>query len=290
MRELKIILPKGEYTPGEVITGVLEITCDKKFDSKETSISFIGSLKAEGYTIGPGSRGGVVKTTTKVAGNVVDGSIVLSKKMEYEAGTHSFDFSFQLPVSRYRFLQNLDVSSGLLPSRAGISESVKYVIQAKIDVSRFKSEQAQTPISIYIPLDEFPEVVKNEKSLLDKGKNILDLETDTDIYCIGQSYQLRYRINTTDEIKKLRFEFIHEEHCKLGTGGGSTIIPLYSEEITPHEGLNEWHTVVLQPDVKFPQSFTSEVVFCTLQLRIYVEMKRKKLETGLALLAQYCPS
>ncbi|MFW9804593.1 MAG: hypothetical protein ACFFFC_18185 [Candidatus Thorarchaeota archaeon] len=289
MRKLSIILPKTAYTPREAIAGVLEVTCDKKFDSKETSISFVGTIKAEGYELKRRPGGGFIQETTKLEKNLVEGTIVLSEEKRYEEGSHTFNFSFQLPASKSNFTENLNITSGLLPSREGISEAIKYLIHANIKVSRFKSERAQIPITIYIPLEEWPKVVKSEKSILDKDENILDLETDTDLYCIGHPYELRYRINTTEKIRKLKFGFFHVEYARLG-GGGRKEIRLYDMEITHNGGLHEWQTVTLQPDREFPQSFNTDVLESTLLLAVRVEYsKRKAAETELHLLAQYCP-
>ncbi|MHA2396329.1 MAG: hypothetical protein ACXAC0_06455 [Candidatus Thorarchaeota archaeon] len=286
MREVAILLPKGVYSPGDSITGILEVTTDKEFDSKSTSITFDGRIKASVHGIPSVSRGKIQQQTGKINSNIVEGTIVLAEDKHYPEGKHTFNFSFDLPTSECTFQENLYIKSGMFPSHKGSVSSVEYMLYAAVEISSFTTLRAQIPITIIVPLDEYPKIVKNERSL----KDVIFLETDSDLFCIGKPYEVRYRIKEGAKVKKIQLELVNFESVSSQGLFASSSISLYKTEIIRQGRVSEWQTIVLEPDVEIPQSFKCDVLVCTLQLNVTAELGRfKKVQGKLSLLAHHCP-
>jgi len=286
LREVRIFLPKEVYSHGEVITGILEVMTDKKFDSKATSITFNGRIKASAKGI-PKVSGGKIQTEIgDLDTKLVESTIVLAEDKHYPEGKHTFNFSFELPTSKHTFLQNLYIKSGLVPTHKGSVSSVEYMLNAAVEISMLKTLKAQIPITIVVPLDEYPKVVKNEKSL----KDVIFLETDSDLLCIGKPYEVRYRIKEGAKVKKIQFELVNAENVSLNNLGALSSNSLFKTEIIPQERVSEWQKIVLEPDIEILQSFKSDVLEITLQLNVTAELGRfKKVQGKLHLLAHHCP-
>jgi len=286
LREVRILLPKEVYSHGEVITGILEVMTDKEFDSKVTSITFNGRIKATAKGVPIVSGGEMHTQIGELDTNIVESTIVLAEDKHYPEGKYTFNFSFELPTSKHTFLENLYIKSGLFPTHKGSASSVEYMLYAAVEISSLTTLKAQIPITIIVPLDEYPKVVKNEKSL----KDVVFLETDSDLFCIGKPYEVRYRIKEGAKVKKIQFEFVNTEFVSLNRLGAISSHSLYETEIIPQERVSEWQTIVLEPDVVIPQSFKCEVLESTLQLNVTAELGRfNKVQVKLHLLAHHCP-
>jgi hypothetical protein len=286
MREVRILLPKEVYSHGESITGILEVTTDKEFDSKSTSITFNGRIKASAHGIPTVSKGKIHQQKGKLDTNIVDGTIVLAEDKHYPEGKHTFNFSFDLPTSKTSFQENLVIKSGMIPSHKGSAASVEYMLYAAVEISSLKTLRAQIPITIVVPLDEYPKIVKNERSL----KDVVFLETDSDLFCIGKPYEVRYRIKEGAKVKRIQLELVNAETVLMQNLGASASHSLYKTEIIPQGRVSEWQSVVLEPDVEIPQSFSSDVLICKLELHVTAELGRfKKVQGNLHLLAHHCP-
>lgn len=286
LMDVTIMLPKAVYNHGESITGILEVAADKEFDSKSTSITFTGRVKASAKGVPRYSGGKMHQETAKLDTNIIDGSIVIAEEQHYPKGTHRFSFSFNLPSSTIAFRENLEIRSGMIPSHNGSEASVEYILSAAVKISMLKTLKAQIPITIIIPLNEYPKVVKNEKSLDD----IVFLETDSDLFCIGKPYEIRYRIKEGAKIKEIQLEFVKTENVSLQRCFASSSQSLYKTKLIPQGNTSEWQTVVLEPDVEIPQSFKCDFLTCTLQLNVTAELGRfNKIKETLHLLAHHCP-
>jgi len=272
------------YAPGEAITGILEVECDQGFDSKETTVTFAGTIKAEAsYTTFKGNKS--TTHTAKLDNQLLEGSIEIAGEQHYEKGIHHFPFSFGLPTSEQTFTQNMNIKTGMLPSLEG-SPSIKYLLSAQINVSRLKTLKAEIPITIFVPLEEWPKVVKNKKSL--EGK--VFLETDSDIHCIGTPFELRYKIKEGTKVKKMKLEFLHEKYVRLSGINSYSTTSLYKTEIPTPEETPTWQTITLELGPRIPQSFNCEVIESKLLLKVNAELGRiSKVKTELNLLAYHCP-
>ncbi|MHA2312474.1 MAG: hypothetical protein ACXADC_15825 [Candidatus Thorarchaeota archaeon] len=289
MRKLAIKVPKTSYTPGEEIRGSLELVCDKPFDSKGTTISVQGVLEAKGEAYPKAPKGKIaVETKTAVQALLAD-SNMLSAPRRYEAGTHTFDFSFQLPSSTYNMKSNLDISSGLLPSYEGKHASIKYSIQAEIEVSRFRNVKTTTPLFIFIPVERTSKGM--QLHVVEKGEKLVEFETDTRVSCIGSPFELRYRFNSYRLISKVRFELLHKESTKVEYAKNSHSRSLWKADVRPRkQDINKWQTLNIEPRSRTPQSFQTKQITSETLLKVTAELTDlTSKENTVRLIAGHCP-
>ncbi|MHA2386365.1 MAG: hypothetical protein ACXAEE_09170 [Candidatus Thorarchaeota archaeon] len=284
-----IKLPKTSYTPGEEISGSLEVVCDKPFNSKGTTISIQGIMKVKGESYPKAQKDKIVVETMTMVQALLGEAILLSPPRRYEAGTHRFDFSFHLPPSTYCVRDNLDITSGLLPSYDGKYASIEYSIQAEIEVSRFRNIKSKTPLFIFIPMERTSK--KLQMHVVEKDDKIVDFETDTRELCIGSPFELRCSLNLYQLISKVRFEILHNEFTKVEYATSSHSQSYCKVDVRPRkQDMKKWQTLVLEPRRSIPQSFKTEHVTSELVLKATVQLTDlSKKETSVRLMAVHCP-
>ncbi|MFW9847126.1 MAG: hypothetical protein ACFFD6_10280 [Candidatus Thorarchaeota archaeon] len=289
MQKLKIRLPRTSYTPGEIISGSLELICDKPFDSKGTTISIQGLLEVKGESYPEAPKGKIVAETKTMVQSLLADTILLSPRRRYEAGTHKFDFSFHLPSSTYNMRSNLDISSGPIPSYNGKYASIEYSIQAEIEVSRFRNIKARTPLLIFFPAEGTRREL--QMHIVEKEHRVVEVEADSRELCIGSPYELRYRLNSYQLISKVRFEILHKEFTKVDYATNSHSQSYCKEDVRPRKhDLEKWQTLVFEPNRSLPQSFKTKHVTSETVLKATVQLTDlTKKETTIRLMVGHCP-
>jgi hypothetical protein len=220
----------------------------------------------------------------------------LSEAKQYEEGNHSFTFAFKLPIPDYHFIDGTYIPSGLYPSYEGKNSSIRYFVQASINISRIRGISAEIPISVSIPFDEWSSKLEwskleTQKTVVDKEENLVDLELGNPVYCIGEPYEVKYRVNTKSRINKIRFELYHRESTNVKGYNGKHEIRLCETDIIPQEeDFREWISIVLQTDHTNILSFISSNIRCQVILKVTVERPRWNwLEITIPLLSGHCP-
>ncbi|MFW9864173.1 MAG: hypothetical protein ACFFEX_17360 [Candidatus Thorarchaeota archaeon] len=288
MRKLVIKLPKASYTPGEEISGSLEVICDKPFDSNGTTISIQGIMEVKGESYPDAPKDKIIIETKTLVQALLGEAILLSPPRRYEAGTHKFNFSFHLPPSTCRIRDNLEISSGIFPSYDGRYASIEYSIQAEIEVSRFRNVKTKTPLSIIIPVERTSK--RLQMHVVEKGEEIVEFETDTRDLCIGSPLELRCRFNSYQLISKVQFEIIHNESTRVEYARNVHSQTYCKVDVRPRkQDIGKWQTLVLEPKHNMPQSFRTKHVRSEAVLKVTVQLTdRSKKESLVRLMAIRC--
>ena len=270
MRKLSIKLQKTEYHPGDDVTGVVELECDKPFDSKKTFVSIKGEFFAKASKLALGYQGRPRKDIQHMEQQFIDDTIILAENKRYEEGTHTFDFSFKLSDTGYQLKEESIESSSLFPSYNGKNSFVKYEIDSEIDVSRISSVKAKAPFEVLIP---FNGVSKSEidETIVEKDELLVEIKMNSNVCCAGEPFEVKYNVVTQLEIKKIRFELKHNEITKVKGLTGKSEVDLATTSIIPRHG--KWYSVVLSP-TKAVQSFVSDNIENQVYLKITVERPR----------------
>lgn len=289
MRKLSIKLPKTSYTPGEEISGVLEIDCDKPFDSEGTSISIQGIQKVSAEDLAKVTDDAIEIEIETVIRPLLKEEILLSPPKRFEAGTHKFEFTFHLPPSTYHRRDNLRISSGLIPSFDGKHASVEYSIQAEIEGKRFRDVRTRTPLFIHIPIEKKSRELK--MSVVEKEMRIVEVEADALDFCIGSPIALRCRLNNYELLSKVRFEIVHREFTQIKHASNSHSRSLCRKDVRPRkQDLERWQTLVLELQKNMPQSFKTEHITSETVLKVSTQLTDySKKENLVHLMAIHCP-
>jgi len=280
MTSMKIILPTLDYLPGDEVNGILEIECEKPFNSRKTLIRFVGELYAQAST----------PENTNVHLILMDHSIVLSEATRYPEGKHRINFSFRLPDSGYNLIHNYSKPiDTLYPSYQGANAQITYVIHAKLDLSMRKSITTNVPIIISIP----DEGLLNEpvrEDVIGYGELILYLEADTQLYCTGSPYVLRYRLNTVNKINTIKCEITHSEVTQIAGNYTAYTKVLSKGIVNPEMNQYEWQTIILPSYRTTVKTFSIPEFRSSVSLGISVELpRRQRIITTIPLVSLKCP-
>ncbi|MHA2024263.1 MAG: hypothetical protein ACW98U_00060 [Candidatus Thorarchaeota archaeon] len=300
MRKLEIVTPKVNYVPGDEISGFIELESDSPFDAIVTAIEFVGQLYAKGtrtkYRDGPRPfRGTQKKVTGDTKKVLIAEKITLAEYARYEEGEKRINFSFVLPQSDFKLgVNNYTVLGQLYPSYQGQSAWIKYVLRAKIDIYGGDTISTEIPITISYPVGNLSKTPFSE-SLYDQGQCILDIKSNSNLYCIGSPYELSYRIPRGKKIDKMWFEITQTEFTNIYDpqeykDKNSQVLAktfVLPEEVNPFD----WKTTVIPSSRGSVQPiFKSNIVSVFVYLTVTIETSRGKRESGLIpLLSVDCP-
>lgn len=311
MRKMKIVVPRMRYSAGEEITGFIEIECDEPFDSKKTEVGLTGKIYAKGSKIESYSRGTKIrqrKVVKEHRDTFIEIQSTISDDRRFEIGRHRVEFSISLPKSNIIpgihkieiIPETYEIQEGgsLYPSYEGKNVWVKYSLHAKVELTRIKSIRGEIPIFVTIPFDWLRTAVEESPlgqrvvgSVMDGSTNIMDISTDSSIYCIDSPFQFKYRINTIKGVKEIKFELSESNLIVVEDTSSTHSVSLRSLSKKPKEHEpNEWQVLVLNPRQSACQTFTSDVLSLFHSFSATVEFPRsKKFYVEFPLFALQCP-
>lgn len=308
MRTVKIVVPKMRYTTGEVIAGFLEIECDEPFNSKRIEVEFSGNLYARGYksivrAVGSAPPlSGVDNSGWELKGNFIRGKNTISEDQHFDEGKTRIEFSIQIPDTAIYFEGSSMKQRGLLyPTYEGENASIKYLLLAKVTLSRINSLTATIPIIVSIAVEGLIEGASllaidefTQQSIVDRNSSIMDISIDSVLYCIGSPLVFKYRLNTSQNIKRIIFEFSESEMIKIEDSHGMHTENLRTYIREPGQlKVDEWEVIVMNPKRNLFQHYASNVLRIFAALAITVERSgrmKKPLTTHIPLLAFECPN
>ncbi|MHA2046883.1 MAG: hypothetical protein ACW99G_19000 [Candidatus Thorarchaeota archaeon] len=280
MVTLELLIPKTEYFPGDEINGTVSLACDKKTECKSFTIVFEGIMtaKASGYeVVGKGRTKKMIYTETF---DLLKEEISLGQDTAFDPGTQDFQIQFKLPEDAK-------------PSFEGRHCSVIYTVTASMDVSWRTKPKASKPITVIRAAKDYPEYLNEAaqgfaEHIEDK---VLEIEIDSQKYCIGSKISFRYRVTTDMEFNNLRVRVEHIENSILKEKLPLTHTEVLWEEKIPAGEVKrlEWNEWTLNINKEFPMWLKYENVqsFLNLQMTLGRSFRLdKSAEVGLA--AGYC--
>jgi len=255
-------MSKTEFIPGDDITGMIAISCNKKLECKRLRVIIEGQLSVEIKSIGTVGKGTIpvsIDTITKTRVIYYD-EIVISERTFFDPGTQKIRFQFKIS-------KDADFSYD------GPNSEINYDVKAIIDLPWRKTITDTKPVTIYEYIDDFPDDTTKEV-LNSEGKDILEVEIDSQKYCIGDRISFRYRINTDIEFNSLRARIEHLEHSILK---GEHTEVLWEESI-PGETIirHKWQSWIFNINKLFPPWIKSKHLLSILKLKVTLQRSTRR--------------
>jgi hypothetical protein len=204
--------------------------------------------------------------------------MVIAKRTAFDPGTQRFEFQFKLPEDA-------------MISYEGYYGNIRYTILAIMDSSWITKHNASKSITIIQSSNEFPDKVVKEVAE-HEGEDILEIEVDSQKYCIGNKISFRYRVNTEIQFKSLRAQIVHYEGSDLeGKQPMYHSETLWEEQILSDDVIrHEWNKWTFNINKAFPPWLMSENLQSYIHLKvIIVRPLRIDKSAEITLVSEHCP-
>ncbi len=278
MEKINIVIPRTKLPPGDEINGNLFLTSDMPVKCKSFKVVFEGILTAKArkfYTTGKGKQ--KMKTYTKsfVMHQEV---IILGQETEFDPGTTKFEFNFKVP-------------DDARVSYSGYNGSMSYVVAVLMDISWKSKITGKVPITVLQTTYDSDETVIKDVAE-HEGKEILELELESQKYCIGSKNTFRYRVNTDMKFNNLRAQVEHLEETQLDGMTPMVHKAVVWEENIPSDDVTryEWKDWTIRMDKECPQYLLYDELKSILRLKLTIcRSYRLDKSVEIALAAIHCP-
>jgi hypothetical protein len=232
------------------------VSSDKKLECKRIRVLIEGKASVRSKSVGTVGKGMIPVSydTTTTARIFYQDEIVISEKSSFNPEPQKLPFQFTIP-------EDAELSYD------GNNIEISYEVKAIIDLPWKKTITDRCRITILEYIDDFPDEVTREV-LNFEGKDILEIEIDSQKYCIGNKIPFKYRINTDMKFDSLRARIEHTEH--------SSIFDKYTEilweESIPSDTIihNEWQSWTFNINKLFPPWVKSELLLSSLKLKVTI--------------------
>ncbi|MHA2134170.1 MAG: hypothetical protein ACXAEN_09065 [Candidatus Thorarchaeota archaeon] len=258
MAKIELNIPKTVFVAGDEVNGKVILTCDKRTECKSFKAVIEGKLTAGATTVRYFKNKRVEEPATETF-VIHQDEISLAPETAFDPGTHEFEFEFKLPE---------DAKT----SYDGRRGSIEYAVSALMDISWKTKPKASKPITVIQSLTElnpFPDGVK-KKVAEHEGEAVLEVEIDSQRYCIGNKISFRYRVNTDMKFNNLRAEIEHNEKTSLeGKAPKYHTAFLWEEKISSFDVIrHEWNNWTLDINKDFPPWLMYENIESGIRLKV----------------------
>ncbi|MFW9807496.1 MAG: hypothetical protein ACFFFK_12275 [Candidatus Thorarchaeota archaeon] len=252
-------MSKTEFLPGNDIAGAVAVSCDNNFKSNRLRILIVGQLSVKSKSIGTVGKGMIpvsYDTITKTSSFYQD-EVVIAEKPSFDPGTQKFPFQFTIP-------EDAELSY------EGHNVEISYEITAVLDLPWRKTISDRSRLVILEYIDDFPDEVTREV-LNFEGKEILEIEIDSQKYCIGNKISFKYRINTDMKFDSLRARIEHTEQSSIFEKHTEVLW----EESIPSETIihDQWQSWTFNINKLFPPWVKSDLLLSTLNLTVTIRRR-----------------
>jgi hypothetical protein len=255
-------MSKTEFVPGDDVTATIAVSCDKKLECKRLRVLIEGKLSVRSKSVGTVGKGMIPVSydTTAKTRDIYQEEIVISEKTSFDPGTQKLPFQFTIP-------EDAELSYD------GPNSEISYEVKAIIDLPWRKTITDRRRVTIYEYIDDFPEEATRE-TLKHEGKDILEIEIDSQKYCIGNKISFRYQINTDMKFNRLRARIEHVEHS-IFKGKHTEVL---WEESIPSETLirHKWQSWTFNINKLFPPWIKSKHLESSLRLKVTIQRSTRR--------------
>lgn len=247
MARIDVILDKTYYSIGEKVKGKVFVGTSKKIECKKLSVIIEGEVKSTGYTMEYVTKSKKSKKMHTQLYTFHREGMSIAKNVAFDPGTQKFEFSFIIP-------------SHAKVSYEGKNGHIRYNVTAIMNVSRITKVTGSKGITIFKPVSEIVDDISDEKTkevAEHEGENILEIEIDTQRYCIGENIPLRYLVDTDMKFNELRVEIEHREITHIPEKMDVSHKGIVWRQSINHEDIirHDWQTWILKIDKEFPPPF-----------------------------------
>ena len=282
MARLDVILDKSYYSPGEKVKGRVFVGTSKKIECQKLNVIIEGEVKSTGYTMEYVTKSKKSKKMHTQLYTFLRDGMSITKNVAFDPGTHKFEFSFIIP-------------SHAKVSYEGKNGHIRYTATAIMNVSRITKVTGSKGIKIYKPVSEILDDISDEKIkevAEHEGENILEIEIDTQRYCIGENIPLRYLVNTDMKFNEFRAEIEHIEITHIPDKMDVSHKEIVWRQRVNSEDIirNDWQTWILKIDKELPALVRDKFIVSGLNLKVIIGRSFRFDKTAeIALAAGYCP-
>lgn len=260
MREIKTVITKEDFMPGDQIEGYVLVTCDKDFDCNAINLRFYGEEKTT-----------VMVHVGKTTVTYTDSTVHVDEVTEFVGSTR-----VQSGETRYDF--KFDMSRDIPGSYQGTHGYIRYTLEAKIEVSWARDPKEKIQLEIKsTPLSVRPESQSRSDDMEEEGLRFFKVEVPTDVVDLGQPFKCRLYVDQEVELRGLRAELVHWEFVQPDRQKRTIkkdLVEWYLEDENLRR--NTWIEVELQTDVGWPLSFKTEHIDSSYYLKATLDIARRR--------------
>jgi hypothetical protein len=256
MREIRVIIPKDMYMPGERIQGQVEVVCDESFGCNRIVVSLQG-IEETVVTKGSGKH----KRTYRDTHEILHYEMELDGKHEVYSGEKRYDFSFDLP-------------DPLPPSYSGSHGWIRYALGAKVEVSWALDPDDTVPIMIPVIRPDLAPEDRPYQYVSDKDESWhFRVEGASDTVFLGETYRFRMIIGEEASLRKARVR-LHYVELVSPDGYETTTYKLLNDWEVPEEEItrNMWLEGEMGTDRNWPAPFSSNLIRTEYWLQVAIDI------------------
>ena len=257
-------MTKTEFIPGDEANGVITLSCDKKLKCKRFRVIIEGQLTVKSKSIGTIGIVVPVSYDTITQTHIIHHEEkLIAQEVAFDPGSQKFVFQFKIP-------EDAELSY------EGHNGKISYEVEAIMDLPWRTYISTKSPITIFEYIDDFPDEVTREV-LNHEGEDILEVEIDSQKYCIGDKITFRYRVNTDMKFNNLRARIEHiEKSIYEGKWPNPYAGVLWEEKIPSEDVIRyEWKSWTFNIDKPFPPWIKHENLKSSLILKLTLDRSFK---------------
>lgn len=253
MRKIDIRPEKLVYRPRDTIEGIVVIESDEEFSYNEIYLTFTGKEHTK-----------IVRSTGQTTIVYNDDYIHFMARKDFEKkgimtpGEKRLPFSFKLP--------------GNSPSSySGTSGWIEYTLDVIIEILKDQDVKESIQIQVKNPLTE-----RTQSSVQDfaerDGQPVLEVELDSDGFCLGDDIIVKYRVSPNEKIRKVRFELLAKENA-TAEGINSKLTKTFMKvEIGEKEIIRDsWMETKLSTSDKMPLTIAQKLLQVDISLKVTLD-------------------
>jgi len=133
--KITLTLNKMEFTPGETITGTINLRLKKPVEAKSLNVGLIGTMERTDYSRNP--KGGMSRNTRREI--VFDFKKTIDGQKNY-SGENNYNFELKIPADVFKQSTGNQVADTLIKSAqilSGTTSRVDWYVVANLDMKGF---------------------------------------------------------------------------------------------------------------------------------------------------------
>ena len=292
MRDVKIVLQRHAYIPGETVDGKVILKCDEYFKCEQAYITLVGAIAYSFKKYHTGRGGSLSRVEIKtVHGYGHKDTYFMAENIGFDAGTHEIPFQFHLPTdlipsfTGYQFGSFYTIYVAMArPQKAELSILEQISMKAKKSyLSTAHRIYVVSPMKTPPEIDDVGSSIETppdiEENRGDTTGNPLVLKMDSSNLCLGEDLVFSYRINTDMKFKELLIEIEYLEHWKGNDWLRKQIRNTWSRKVKKIPGdrvtRNEWVPFKIQRPAIAPR-FSLDLLENSPSLKVSIVKRYKQ--------------
>ncbi|UCE10475.1 MAG: hypothetical protein JSW61_00690 [Candidatus Thorarchaeota archaeon] len=255
MPEIRIQLPKENYSPGESVEGYVVVSSDDYFECNAIHLTLKGVESSK-----------VVVSHGKYSTVYAEQNDFLDERVEFpvasgvQAGDTRHEFSFDLPK---------DVPN----SYKGMHGVIEYYLVAQIERTMRRDPKEKIQLVVKGSSGESVTSEQHSDGLEDDGVLVLRGSVDDDVINRGDDFTLSFMLSGDPNIRGVRAEIISKEHVSpKGQERDWPVVLIKSQMPKEEIPIDTWVNVTLQTEADWPSPFRTSLIHYRYFLRLTLDV------------------